>query len=352
VNRRPPRNGEKQVKKTNTLLIDGNALFKFSFLGAKNEYNQNGEHIGGLYSFLVIMRKLLNEDLYHKVFVFWDGKFSGKLRYEIYKPYKSSRGKDYENGTHPVDEIELEQRKKIWDYLNALNVRQIKHEVVESDDFIGYYCLNKAENEQITIASTDRDFLQLISNDIKIYFLDLREYIDIRNYFSYFCYIQENAMLLKVILGDNSDTIKGIKGVRDKTLLKLIPELTEKKLSIDEVIELASNKQNQRINENKKPLKALYNIINKVTDGVQKENIYEINEKLVNLKKPMITEDAIAEINNLINGSFDFTDYSLKNVMTYMKRDGLDKAMGQARYEDFLIPFKKLINREVNIINN
>ena len=62
MNRRPPRNGEKQVKKTNTLLIDGNALFKFSFLGAKNEYNQNGEHIGGLYSFLVIMRKLLNEE--------------------------------------------------------------------------------------------------------------------------------------------------------------------------------------------------------------------------------------------------------------------------------------------------
>lgn len=352
MNRRPPKNGEKQIKITNTLLIDGNALFKFSFLGAKNEYNSNGDHIGGLYSFLVILRKLLSEDLYHKVFVFWDGKLSGKLRYEIYKPYKSSRGKDYENGTHPVEISELEQRKKIWDYLNALNIRQITDEVVESDDFIGYYCLNKKENETITIASTDRDFLQLISNDIKIYFLDLRQYIEISNYSSYFCYIQENAMLLKIILGDNSDSIKGIKGLREKTLLKLIPELNERKLTIDEVIELASVRQNQRLSEKKKPLKALTNIINKVTDGVQKENIYEINERLVNLKTPMITEDAICELNDLINGVFDFTDYSLKNVMLLMKRDGLDKAMGYYRYDDFLIPFKQLINRENSVFNN
>jgi DNA polymerase-1 len=349
VNRRPPKNGENKIKKTNTLLIDGNALFKFSYLGAKNEYNTNGEHIGGLYSFLVIMRKLLNEDLYHKVFVFWDGKLSGKLRYEIYKPYKSSRGKDYENGTHPIDLAELEQRKKIWDYLNALNVRQLTDEIVESDDFIGYYCLNKKENETITIASTDRDFLQLISNDIKIYFLDLRQYVEISNYSSYFCYIQENAMLLKTILGDNSDTIKGIKGLREKTLLKLIPELNERKLTIDEVIELANARQNQRLSEKKKPLKVLNNIINKVTDGVQKENIYEINERLVNLKKPMITEKAMDELNELINGNFDYTDFSLKTILGLMKRDGLDKAMGASRYDDFLIPFKKLANRDCNM---
>jgi hypothetical protein len=129
-------------------------------------------------------------------------------------------------------------------------------------------------------------------------------------------------------------------------------ELNERKLTIDEVIELASVRQNQRLSEKKKPLKALTNIINKVTDGVQKENIYEINERLVNLKTPMITEDAICELNDLINGVFDFTDYSLKNVMLLMKRDGLDKAMGYYRYDDFLIPFKQLINRENSVFNN
>ncbi len=156
-------------------------------------------------------------------------------------------------------------------------------------------------------------------------------------------------MLLKTILGDNSDTIKGIKGLREKTLLKLIPELNERKLTIDEVIELANARQNQRLSEKKKPLKVLNNIINKVTDGVQKENIYEINERLVNLKKPMITEKAMDELNELINGNFDYTDFSLKTILGLMKRDGLDKAMGASRYDDFLIPFKKLANRDCNM---
>ena len=120
MNKRPPRNGEKIVKKQNTLLVDGNALFKVGYFGAKHEYNHHGQHIGGLYSFLTILRKILTDDLYHKVYVFWDGNFSGKLRYEIYEPYKSGRGKDYINGTQPDDINELMQRRMVWNYLNEM----------------------------------------------------------------------------------------------------------------------------------------------------------------------------------------------------------------------------------------
>ena len=118
MNRRPPRNGEIIEKKQNTLLVDGNALFKHGFFGAKNTYNEHGQHIGGLYAFLTILRKLLIDDLYHRVYVFWDGNLSGKLRYDIYEPYKSGRGKDYINGTHPIDESELQQRRVVWEYLS------------------------------------------------------------------------------------------------------------------------------------------------------------------------------------------------------------------------------------------
>jgi 5'-3' exonuclease len=105
MNRRPPKHGER-TQILNTLLVDGNSLFKRSILGAKDVYNQKQEHIGGVYQFITVIRKLLDDDLYHKVIVFWDGKLSGKLRYNIYKDYKSNRNKDYENGTHPIDENE------------------------------------------------------------------------------------------------------------------------------------------------------------------------------------------------------------------------------------------------------
>lgn len=346
MNKRPPRNGDTVQKIQNTLLVDGNALFKRAFAGAKDEYNSKGEHIGGVYQFLTLLRKLLTEDLYHRVYVFWDGNFSGKLRYDIYEPYKSGRGKDYKNGTQPVDEEELKQRKLIWEYLNELYVRQLKDEVIEGDDFIAYYCLTKKPNEKVTICTNDRDMAQLISEDVRIYFLDLKNYVDNSNFISYFCYKLENAALIKTMIGDNSDTIKGIKGLGVKTLLTLFPELTERELSINEIISIAKEKQEERLKNKQKPLAVLGNIINSVTEGVQGKRIYEINDKLVNLKRPMLTEDGIRELEQLIDGTLDSSGRDIKKVLMYMERDGLDKSIGEVRYPEYLIPFKKLIERE------
>ena len=348
MSKRPPRNGEKIEKVQNTLLVDGNALFKVGFFGAKSEYNQHGQHIGGLYQFLTILRMLLVADLYHKVYVFWDGNFSGKLRYEIYEPYKSGRGKDYKNGTQPIDESELNQRRLVWDYLNELYVRQLKHELIEGDDFIAYYCLTKKDNDKVTICTNDRDMAQLISNDVRIYFLDLKQYVDLSNYSSYFCHHQENSVLLKTMVGDPSDSIKGIKGLGETKLISLFPEVKERKISVIEIIESAKKQQEERALKKQKPLKVLDNIIHGITDGVQGDRLYEINERLVNLKNPMLTEDGISELEQLIDGTLDSSGRDLNNVLIMMKRDGLDRTIGDNRYPEYLLPFKKLIDREIN----
>ena len=347
MNRRPPRNGEKIAKIQNTLLVDGNFLFKTGFFASKDSYNIRGEHIGGISAFLYMLRKLLMDDMYHRVYVFWDGNFSGKMRYEIYKPYKSSRGKDYENGTQPIDESELQQRKMIWDYLNELNIRQLKHEIIEGDDFIAYYCLTKKENEKITICTNDRDMCQLISEDVRIYFLDLKNYVGKSNFNEYFCYHKENAALVKIMTGDSSDCIKGIKGLGVKTLLTNFPEIAERKMTVEEIVEKAKLLQEEK-KKIKKPLKVLDNIINRVTEGVQGTRIYEINELLVNLKKPMMTDDAIEDLETLIDTPLETSERDIKNVLRYMERDGMDKIIGDYRYADYLTPFNKLKEREKN----
>ena len=101
--RRPPKDGIRKIY-TNTLVVDGNSLFKVGFHGAK-EYNDSGEAIGGLFQFITMLRKLLNESMYHRVYVLWDGKLSGKLRYDFYPEYKKSR-KNYASpdGRYPDDE--------------------------------------------------------------------------------------------------------------------------------------------------------------------------------------------------------------------------------------------------------
>jgi len=346
LNKRPPKSGER-IKIKNTLLVDGNALFKLGYLGAKSEFNHRGEHIGGIYQFLTILRKLLTEDLYHRVYVFWDGKLSGQLRFKIYEAYKGNRNKDYINGTHPIDESELKQKMMIWNYLDNLCIRQLQDEVVESDDFIAYYTNNKDENEKITICTTDRDMAQLIKDNVRIYFCDLRTYIDTTNYSNYFSHYHENAALIKTIIGDNSDCIKGVKGVKEPTLLSFFPELKERKVTLDEIIKKAGELQNERLSAKKPPLKSLTNIINGVTDGIQGDKLYEINSKLVNLKEPMLTENAVEELNFIIEAEFDTTDRSVKNVYSKMKIDGIDRTIGANRYPDYLVPFKQLMEREL-----
>ena len=344
MKRRPPKNG-KVTEIQNTLLVDGNALYKRGFLGARNEYNRNGEHIGGIYQFITVLRKILDENIFHKCYVFWDGEFSGKLRWEIYKDYKSGRGKDYINGTKPEDLEEVAQRMVVFNYLEELFIRQIIHEKVESDDFIAYYCNTKLENEKITIITSDRDLCQLINDDVRIYMLDKRTYIKPSNFKEHFPYHYENVALIKILCGDNSDSIKGVKRLGEGTLLKLFPGITEKKMELYEIIEGAKKLQETRLSEKKKPLAVLDNIINGTTDGVQGDQLYEINKRLVDLKNPLLTESAIEEVNELIDSPLS-DDRSIKNVYKMLKDDGIDIMLGESRYDNYLLPFKKLIERE------
>ena len=147
MKRRPPKH-ERVVQSKNVLLVDGNALYKRGFMGAKNEYNRHGQHIGGIYQFITVLRKLIDENLYHKVFVFWDGEFSGKLRWEIYKDYKSGRGKDYVNGTKPEDLEEVAQRGTVFNYLEELYIRQLVDEKLKRTILLLIFVIQKNKTKK------------------------------------------------------------------------------------------------------------------------------------------------------------------------------------------------------------
>jgi len=344
---RPKRNGQndKLGPTQHLLLVDGSSLFKRSLLGSKDEYNSKGEHIGGIYQFLTVLRKILLEDLYHKVFVLWDGQLSGKLRYDIYKDYKVARGKDYINGTSSQDASEIYQRLRIKQYLEELFIRQLEDKIVEADDLIAYICNNKSEGTKITIITSDRDYCQLIDNDVRIYMCDLRKYVTKDNFKETFKYNYENASLIKILCGDNSDSIKGVKQLGEPTLIKHFPEIVDKKITLEEIINKSKLLQDERINNKKKPLQILDNIYKGITDGIQGDKLFEINDKLINLKKPLMTDESIEMVTNLMTLPIDPEGRNIKNVYKYVKEDGLGNKIID-NFEDYFMPFKKLINRE------
>lgn len=333
----------KKQKFTHTLLIDGDSLLKTAYFGAKNLYYKEN-HIGGIFQFLTMLRKSLNEYRYDRVIVFWDGQFSGRLRYDIYKEYKSNRDKDFYNETPPSEPELYIQKERVKEYLEELFIRQYMDDVIEADDGIGYYCGQIKESEKVVIMSNDYDMLQLLSDKVGVYVLNFKNIVTINNYNQYFNHHYSNVKLLKMISGDVSDNIKGIKGVSEKTLIKYFPEFSQKSLTLEEIFIKIEEIQKQR----KERLKTLDNIINKVTVGSQGEHIFEVNEKIINLKKPLLTEQSKNVLNDLFSSPIDPENRTTKNVIKMLIDDGLTMAIpgGRDGYINFLQPFLRIIKKE------
>jgi len=335
----------KRKKYTNTLLIDGDSLLKTAYHGAKNLYYKE-THIGGIFQFLTMLRKCLNEHRYDRVFVFWDGRFSGRLRYDIYKEYKSNRDKDFYTKQPPSDPDLFIQKERVIQYCEELFLRQFHDQIIEADDGIAYYCSKIKEDEKIVIVTNDRDMLQLLNERVGVYIINLRKIVTIKNYNENFNHHYSNIKLLKILSGDNSDNIKGIKGISEKTLIKYFPEFTLQSLTLEDIFSKIETIQSER----KTRLKTLDNIINKVTVGSQGESIFEINDKIIDLKKPLLTESSKQTLDELFDTPIDPEDRSTKNVIKMMLEDGLTMAIpgGRDGYINFLQPFLRIIKKEKN----
>jgi len=370
------------VKSFNTLLVDGSNLLELSFSASKKT-SSSGKEIGGIFAFLLQMKILLQKGNFRYVYVFWDGERSGQLRYQLNTDYKANRDKtfddvnlsDYMKAVNArIDamqnkiykksqrtETEKEnfhwQREIIIQCLDELFVRQCLCDETEADDFIAYYVQHKKPEENIVIFSNDRDLSQLIHKSemyegkddvilaIKPQKADIR-FINTRNHTELIGYDYRNVALKKIICGDASDNIKGIKGVGEKTLFDNFPEFKTREVTLNEVIDKAKQINDDRKFQKKKPLKWAENIVNKVTDGVQGENIYEINKKIIDLKEPLMPDDAKELLDNMMYAPIDPEDRSLLNLYNILMENDIDDLKDESVFGKFFIEFNFLIDKE------
>jgi 5'-3' exonuclease len=370
------------VKSFNTLLVDGSNLLELSFSASKKT-SSSGKEIGGIFAFLLQMKILLQKGNFRYVYVFWDGERSGQLRYELNTDYKANRDKTYDDVNLSdymkavnarIDamqkkiykksqrtETEKEnfhwQREIIIQCLDELFVRQCLCDETEADDFIAYYVQHKKPEENIVIFSNDRDLSQLIHKSemyegkddvilaIKPQKADIR-FINTRNHTDIIGYDYRNVALKKIICGDASDNIKGIKGVGEKTLFDNFPEFKTREVTLNEVIDKAKQINEDRKIQKKKPLKWAENIVNKVTDGVQGENVYEINKKIIDLKNPLMPDDAKELLDNMMYAPIDPEDRSLLNLYNILTTNDIDDLKDETVFGKFFIEFNFLIDKE------
>lgn len=357
-----------------TLLIDGNSLLKSSLVN--KEMNAKGEEYGAIWNMLRRIGELLLKKDFNYCITAWDGQQSGILRYNEYKPYKSNRDKHYEMFSEETeydrkiaayckkvidyhndkrgavkrsetdDENFQRQRGIIQEILDNLFVRQFMFDEVEGDDVIAFYCKHKKSNERIVIVSEDRDLTQLINDEVCIWIPSKHKFITPKNDIEELGYTHENVVLKKIICGDASDNIYGIKGVGEKGLLKQFPEIISQKCTLNEILQRARDIQSDRLQHKKKPLKSLENMLNCVTDGEQGKDIYEINEKIIDLKNPLLTEEAIKSLTEELYAPIDPDDRDLNNVYQIINDNGITKLQDENIFGNVFGPFERICKME------
>ena len=204
------------------ILVDGNNLMFRSFYATLYSgsmmTNKEGFPTNALYGFVNMMNKIIAEEKPVYIMVAFD--IGKTFRHEKYDYYKGKRDET------PDDlKKQFPIAKKI---LNAMGIKYFELEGYEADDIIGTFAKKVDENKEYnaTIISSDKDLLQLISDDVEVKLLKPKDYIRMNKKVFFDTYGLDPIKMidLKSLMGDASDNIPGVKGIGEKTALKLLQE--------------------------------------------------------------------------------------------------------------------------------
>lgn len=369
-------NGISNEKPIYTLLLDMNSLMKMCLVDKR--MNGDGKEYGMVFLVLRIIGNLLLKKDFNFCVACYDGFNSGVLRYNFYHDYKANREKHYEivagtsdydremakycmkvlkyakqkNANKEIvrnetdDEIFERQRSIIQEILENLCVRQFMYDSVEGDDLIANYVKNKKPNEKVVVVSGDRDLSQLISSDVCLYIPSLKTFVTEQNSAEVLGCTHKNIVLKKIICGDVSDNIKGIKGVGEQTLFKIFPEMINEEATLNAVMTRSRELLEERKANKKKPLKTLENILNSVTDGIQGDKIYEINKKLIDLSEPILTEEAKNGMLEEMYAPMDMEGRDIKNVYKIIETNGMSDILSPSAFGSLFGCFERIVKME------
>lgn len=204
------------------LVVDGNSIINRAFYGVRLLTNEDGVYTNAIYGFLNILLKYLSQEEPDYVAVTFDLP-APTFRHKQYAEYKAGRKK-------MPEELAM-QMPLLKDILSAMNIVQLSMEGYEADDIIGTVSRRCEENNvECLIVTGDRDALQLASDTTKVYLTSTRggetqlRIMDRAAVEEQYGVSPREMIEVKGLMGDTSDNIPGVKGVGEKTALKLIGE--------------------------------------------------------------------------------------------------------------------------------
>ncbi len=223
-------------------IIDGYAfLYRAHYALIRNPLiTSYGLHTSALFGFSNMLMKLIKKENPDYLACAFDSK--GKtFRHNMFPDYKANRSE--------MPKEMQDQLVHLWEILDLMNIPVLKKNGVEADDIIGTLAKNAKDEGLCTfIVSGDKDFTQLIDEDILLYAPGMRKAPDPVIYDADKVEQKWGVPPKKIIdllglMGDSSDNIPGVAGVGPKTAVKLLLEYG----NIENVLENAQNITNKRV---------------------------------------------------------------------------------------------------------
>ena len=207
------------------LILDGNSIVNRAFYGVRQLNAPDGTPTNGVYGFLAILRKLLDEEKPESVCVAFDLK-APTFRHLRYDGYKAQR--------KPMPEELAAQMPILKRVLDAMGILRLELEGYEADDLLGTVA-KKCESDgwDCRIVTGDKDSFQLITERTHICHVKSRMGQTSTTEYTPELFLQEYGFApkhivdLKALMGDASDNIPGVPGVGEKTAMSLIQKYTD-----------------------------------------------------------------------------------------------------------------------------
>ncbi len=216
------------------IAIDGNSLMFRAFYALPNMTNRKGTPTGALHGFLSMLMKLIELKPDYLLAAF--DMSTPTFRHEQYDEYKAGRRET---------PVELrEQFPMLRELLKKMGIAVIECERYEADDILGTFSRRAQEaGVESLLVTGDRDALQLITDSVHVLMTKkgITETIEYDKNKLFEDYGLEPARMvdLKGLMGDSSDNLPGIKGIGEKTALKLL----EKYGSLASVLDSAESEK-------------------------------------------------------------------------------------------------------------
>ncbi|MDD5005228.1 MAG: DNA polymerase I [Candidatus Omnitrophica bacterium] len=231
-------------------LIDAHSLCYRAFFAIKaNLATSYGQPTNAVYGFINMLNKILSDVKPDYVAICFDVA-KPTFREEKFKEYKIDR-------PSMPDDLKT-QIPLIKEIISAYNIRIIEKEGFEADDLIATFASRaKKKNLEVTIVTSDKDMLQLVDSDIKVY----NPYKEDGIYFSpkeveeHFGVKPRNIVDLLSLMGDSTDNIPGAKGIGEKTARELLGEFKDIDGLFKNIDKIKSDKVKNLIKDNKKNIK-------------------------------------------------------------------------------------------------